>query len=152
MITNIPQGIIHNNRTHPVAPYIIDLSKIFRLEFQHSKWPLPKGQPMLECLRTHNALTHCKHKCNPSYHTLAAGCNGVNVGFGNDGDQSHSIRCVVAAHGQGFFHMEAVGKKKAAGIHSIDLEINKGTILGLIGPNGAGKNNLDEGDLWVVRL
>ena len=39
----------------------------------------------------------------------------------------------------GFFHMEAMGKRAGAGIHSIDLEINKGTILGLIGPNGAEK-------------
>jgi len=33
-------------------------------------------------------------------------------------------------------------KRAGAGIHSIDLEINKGTILGLIGPNGAGKTTL----------
>ena len=29
-----------------------------------------------------------------------------------------------------------------AGIHSIDLELKKGNILGLIGPNGAGKSTL----------
>jgi ABC-2 type transport system ATP-binding protein len=33
-------------------------------------------------------------------------------------------------------------KRDGAGIHSIDLEINKGVILGLIGPNGAGKTTL----------
>jgi ABC-type multidrug transport system ATPase subunit len=33
-------------------------------------------------------------------------------------------------------------KKDGPGIHSIDLEIQKGTILGLIGPNGAGKTTL----------
>ena len=33
-------------------------------------------------------------------------------------------------------------KKDGPGIHSIDLELRKGTILGLIGPNGAGKTTL----------
>jgi len=33
-------------------------------------------------------------------------------------------------------------KKDGPGIHSIDLEIQRGTILGLIGPNGAGKTTL----------
>jgi len=33
-------------------------------------------------------------------------------------------------------------KRAGAGIHSIDLKINEGTILGLIGPNGAGKTTL----------
>ena len=43
-------------------------------------------------------------------------------------------------------------KRAGAGIHSIDLEINKGTILGLIGPNGGWKNYPHESDLWIVRL
>jgi len=33
-------------------------------------------------------------------------------------------------------------KKEGPGIHSIDLEIQRGGILGLIGPNGAGKTTL----------
>ena len=33
-------------------------------------------------------------------------------------------------------------KKDGPGIHSIDLEIRRGTITGLIGPNGAGKTTL----------
>ena len=33
-------------------------------------------------------------------------------------------------------------KRDGAGIYSIDLEINSGTIIGLIGPNGAGKSTL----------
>ena len=33
-------------------------------------------------------------------------------------------------------------KMDGAGIHSIDLELKKGNILGLIGPNGAGKSTL----------
>ena len=33
-------------------------------------------------------------------------------------------------------------KREGAGIHSINLEINQGIILGLIGPNGAGKSTL----------
>jgi ABC-type multidrug transport system ATPase subunit len=33
-------------------------------------------------------------------------------------------------------------KKDGPGIHSIDLKIQKGSILGLIGPNGAGKTTL----------
>jgi len=81
-------------------------------------------------------------KSNPIQWSLAAHCNGWHAISGtmesilslSDVTYRHQVRDTST--------WKPWVKRDGAGIHSIDLEINKGVILGLIGPNGAGKTTL----------
>lgn len=81
-------------------------------------------------------------KSNPIQRSLAAHCNGWHAISGTMesilslSDVTYRYRVRDTSTWKPWV------KRDGAGIHSIDLEIGKGVILGLIGPNGAGKTTL----------